>query len=390
MQAQAPAKQMLRLCLLLMAGLLSRPSLDTKVAHYATFVGTDDAGDRLELKWKAWQFDEPQAQTWELRRLLGCLFAERANRKTNDLVKTGMPIWRPLFLACGLAQHEAVFPSRQAEAMRLKDGGVPLPPGLAKYIMGEYSASCHGTILILLAESSWRQKLTHKSKAKAMLEAFLGPWLGMDTAAALDFSAVWSTTVADLCELCLPGGRCEHMTTQVVPPAPGKHFVEQLVGLMLKLCSAALDCKAASQGLSELLGQIASAAYKVLPTISSTDPSKQHHLRGSKRSLRFDEDYRVHVMRTLPQKRQVMSGAHATRVDLEVQESRSRDWESKEVNTYLQSMWEQVGQHGHLKGPIGMVEDGSRIGNPSQETEVMAVWIPELHSGMVLPCQAFG
>ena len=112
-------------CLLLMAGLLSRPSPGAKVAHYATFVGTDAAGDRVELQWKAWQFDEPQAQTWELRRLLGCLFAERANRKTNDLVKAGMRIWRPLFLACGLDQREAVFPSRQAEAVRLKDGGCP-------------------------------------------------------------------------------------------------------------------------------------------------------------------------------------------------------------------------------------------------------------------------
>eukprot|EP00972_Heterocapsa_arctica_P049490 7284894-Heterocapsa_arctica.AAC.1 len=62
-----------------------------------------------------------------------------------------------------------------------------------------------------------------------MLEACLAPWLTADNSASLDPTAVWSTTVTDLCPLCLPGDMCEHVSSPVIFSAPGKHFVEKLV-----------------------------------------------------------------------------------------------------------------------------------------------------------------
>lgn len=360
-------------------------------AHWQTFVAVAERGRQATMQLKAWRYLAAQRCAWEARRVMSELYKDRKDFKVCRLMSAFAHDAAPFFQALGLCPDAHIFHSGRAEAERVAKGLPPVSNEHQQFIRQEFSMSTGGFLIYLLYEASLRKTAAHKRLAKALLLGFCQPWLTPEALQIVDWDSVWDKQVASCCEHDIGGGVCKHIQRAPRMPRQGKGGAPDYLEAMLTFFGQALVCGGAAAGLLRLVRFLAEAAFSDLPARSSCDPYNQDLLRGKKRQLRADEDYKHHVLVTLPRSRQIVAGSMALACDTQIRdESRGRVWLSQQLNSMLNSAWHQLEQHGALRGPLSITEDCARLGNPAQETAVMAVWIDELQCGRFLPPQAVG
>lgn len=368
---------------------MARSSGCNREAHWRTFIQVSGNGAEVSLQLKAWVYRAPEDKVcWEFRRLAMALYQHRKHFKTCKAFASAHADLHEYFEALGGKGVEHCFHSERSEAERVAKGAPAADGALAPYLRAEASLTTEAVVLWLLLESTQRRNKSHKELARTMVHAFVQPWFSPASMQDLDWDEVWGEQAASLCGHDMPGNCCCHVRRPPLPPRSGRDGIADVVSAMVAFASACLVCDAAARALGALLSHAAKWCFEVLPNSSSTDPFKQVPLRGAKRQLRIDEDYRQHVMVELPKHRRILDGSVALACDQTIRdESRARDWMCQRIRSMLHSSWHQLETHGELRGPVSLVEDGSRIGNPGQETIVIGCWLSELQTGLFLPVQ---
>ncbi|CAK0881064.1 unnamed protein product [Prorocentrum cordatum] len=326
---------------------------------------------------------------WEFRRFVPVLLYRWKQAKPSKVFQALRLDVAQLADALQMPVARRTFLSLRAEAERVKKGGQPTPPQSQPFISRPpYSVTTEALLMWLLYHSSSRKLESHRVRAQAMILALLCCFLSPEIHANMAWDDIWSDQVCACCDGDLGHATCAHFRAAPPRPRPGRDGNQDLVESMVKFAKLVPVCGASAEALRRLLQFISAAVYAGASVGASDNSCKQRPLRGRKRQLRTDEDYKHHVMVQLPKKRAIMGGSMALACDSDMRdESRGRDWLCQQVNEYLHSGWHQLASHGPLRRPMSLVEDAARLGNPKQETEVSSIWIPELQTGRFLPAQ---
>ena len=280
---------------------------DTRSAHWIDFSGQDNNGKHVLFAWKAWRYsngDENMA-AWEARRVATSLLGS-ASGTINRLVRKLFEAWEPYLVALSKDPAEHLFRSQRSEVFRVRRGCAKTSAELEPFLRGEWSASTCGIIIGLLHESVKRKKHDQRKKALAVMESWFRVFMNPDTEPALDFGEVWSPNVVELCKSGDPHRlTCRHARQPFQKP-PASAFVNQLIEIMVKLFNSMLVCEACAAALLALVNFCARCIDDNLEAASKIDALKQPLLRGAKRKLRLDEDYKVYMMETLVSRRRVL------------------------------------------------------------------------------------
>ena len=168
----------------------------------------------------------------------------------------------------------------------------------------------------------------------------------------------------------------------------GESPQEKLVRDLMRLASERSHCKALDAWFSYLLDRIGLLLGSGLASNNGTsDPrkdrfnSKDEDCLARPKRMRIDEDLKKLVVGTGGSS----GGATLLRCLGDFDPSLAADWSEEMCSTYVSAMWLECGK----ARVIGLAPDGSRLGNPSEETVVYPAFAADIGYSAWLPPQAF-
>lgn len=177
---------------------------------------------------------------------------------------------------------------------------------------------------------------------------------------------------------------CRHVSQGLVPVDVEETRPQgALAHSLVALAAAAVACAALRGWLNLLLGSL---EHMMVASINaneySSDMLQVALLQGRSKRLRLDEDYIAAVHSAVAEGRARCAGA-LVRAGGGLAVSSANNLPGRWLSQY-----QAAGFLTFTSGDLSLAMDGSRVGNPAQENEVLAVWSPIFDRGMVLPVQA--
>lgn len=224
-----------------------------------------------------------------------------------------------------------------------------------------------------------------RSRSAGLLESLLCGVLSPEEAD--EFSQDMLTMSASdfvVCPDSFGQGPCRHvkeglLNIEVAADSPQVCFARRLSAL----CQSAMACAACRNWAYILLSGFDNSMVSAVGALESDEePLNDELLRGPVKRMRLDEDYIEAYHRAVAEGRASSVGALA----------RARGGLAPRSANNLPGRWlsqyQAEGFLTFLRGDLSLALDGSRVGNPAQENEVLALWSPEADRSMALPIQA--
>ena len=367
-------------------------------SHQAFRVQAQDAEPghpRLDVEWKAWVYQDSFV-AWELRRMVEVMQEEREGSwKLNVLLKKEWPCWNKVFM--GLSFHDEHKPIPSALAWRSRRERLRLDPAqpdedsgmvdvLQERVREEFSISTQGVLGICMAWMMGKRKRALKQKAAALLRGFLR---------ALVLPAQWgelhlldcAEEAKGLCDQGGPAEHCKHLQqfVQHCEPHGAVCSAEMMVECLGDLMRGWLQsCAACREILARVTLELSGMVNSQLAKVGNGDITSW---RRPNRRRRHDEDWTQEICKTLVQKGMASHSLASCRAH-GVRHSTAQRWASNRVAVHMEQCWRTLGQP--LMGVYALCEDGTRLGNPSTETQVYAFWCGRRRCGAWLPPQRLG
>lgn len=345
---------------------LTRETYRQQVRH------TDMFGRVVEYALKAWKYST-DVVFWEARQWLPALFHTVRDTSATGLWRSHHFTWEGFF---GLADmnDEAVW----LRGRRAKQTNVP--QDLQCYVRTEDCCSTSAFLLILCGEAVLGTTLVRRWRAEVMAQSFLGLVVEADFATEL-WRTVWDDTKGG-CDIGVDGhGRCEHLQGFIglIAVQTPQH---RLIKLLEECMKAAPHCKVAHRGLQALTLGVAEHVDGRLETLGwATDNVKhcEHVLAPSGRKRRLDEDFRDEVAK------KALRLGHASSMG-----SFLRVVEGGDSSAAKGILNERLGRYYVVcrKAHVGVERltvalDGSKLGQPLEETEMYLTWNGDINQSAV-------
>lgn len=314
---------------------------------------------------------------WELRRLLMALMPHVKHFKVNSEVLRQAGGWKAIVEQLGLSWGDHFRPS--ARAHRAGDEGGIVGQGneaikVDEYTRDEVTISTLGMFACLFQWSCFRRYAKDRALATDLMEQLLARTLPCDAVAAYCFQSLLSEPHV-LCESADERGCCEHVSKLDLecsswPIAEAHH---KLCELMRGWVLLVPQCALAQALLRSLV---------VCRRRSPHRPRLGRHRRcceaanaaARQERLRIDEDYKQAKMIDAKLSGRSASGAQALAVDRDMpHESVGRYWAERHLARHVTKLW-SLSNGKKLSGVHCIVEDGSRLGSPAEETQLYAYY----------------
>lgn len=250
-------------------------------AHWVTFIGLDCNGARIEMRWKAWRYECPDRvlTTWELRRIVNDLVG-RPLPQLHKEVKQLLGDWGGFLLSTGRDPGQALIRSARSEVARQQHGtGPPLGDDMAPFCRQEASATTEGIIYGLVFEASCRRTGRRRDRARALLEGFVGSFLGGEVVGRLQ-AVAWGNESARGCASFIADAVCEHVRGPLQRLRPGPTFPSELIANLSVIGAASVLCESARLVFASSVAIRSDSVNLSLADVSSKDPLKQHAIKG--------------------------------------------------------------------------------------------------------------
>ena len=157
--------------------------------------------------------------------------------------------------------------------------------------------------------------------------------------------------------------------------------------LLVQLGSYYVRCQACCVSLRSILQYLAAHIDSRLPELQlSSNPLMEERARGPKTRKRLDEGLERELTEVIVQKRKAVRGASLGGAVHGLRHTQVRDAENKGLAAYQNACWRHF--HDRSSGVFALAEDGARIGNPSENTEVYIFQDLTAGRACVLPNQA--
>lgn len=343
-----------------------------------------DAGGSLEASFKTWAYRTGEVY-WELRRLLMHRASPKAQGSLQACteVKAGRMLWAAEFahLDCG---RKPIIPS--SNAARVSGDADAMRDSLTRQ---EFSISTSAMLALMLFWYRTSRLKANRDRCRALLQGFLeraGGHLATETAAILDCLASESPLCAPQAELQHRCAHGDHAASALSKDSTGwRAMVDACADLRISSNSCPTARLALVRFVCRLSADIDRKIHARSPEINAKSDLRHRPLlaRGTKR-LRVDEDYKANAAVKRLCLREAPNVARAIRADgLGCSASNGRHWE---ISVCLEH---QAACRAQLSGArvLHITEDGSRVGDPAEETVIYLAWVGDLNLGGYLPPQ---
>jgi hypothetical protein len=325
----------------------------------------DTAGVRFSFAWKS-VWDDASKAWYELRELLST-----ANQLPDKVTASQWYKVRKLKIEetlriLGRRGQADVLPGRRSFQELVRLGRLQAVPTTCR---NEFMVSSCGLIVVLLHcnVDSRSRELQHR--AAMLLEAWLVKMLPPH---AVDEIA--NLAPAGLLQQCPMhnGGICPHMQGALAWLADTRHAAQVRLAYALKDASQSAGiCEVAVVWTREVLKTIEPLLDEGLEAAAYTSDAMKSNaaaLTACTRKRRVDEDLKTAIIDHMVDSKRAKSGRAAARADGSVDAGLVRKWEERALLEYQAAIWDIAENVEH----ISMSLDAKRIGQPAEETEVIA------------------
>lgn len=328
-------------------------------------------------EWKAWVYEGDRVM-WELRRPLLLLF-ERRPLAVSEMLKRDLREW---VLVCEslFGEGSITMSARQAMARQIA-ADVEADP----YLRGEHSCSTSALLVLFAWVMLHRRKNVERTRALALAASFFERLL--PAGRQLECLRACPAEASDECQAePMQNGVCFCLRFAAAKASDAASSEPGLQGLVrLKELLVFADCMAVRHWIrAQVVAFQAVIDAAVRSLEGCADPLRSRAaLTGQKRNLRIDEDFKAATFTAVQQGRahsvETLQGALG-----DPRGAGSKTWHHERMQLAMASGW-LVGSRG---GTFCIAADGSRFGNPAEETIAYAWWHPASEVGGWLPVQA--
>lgn len=346
-------------------------------------------GNDANFELKAWLYPNASVVVvghpevyWEARRVVDAMGLRPTTQDFYKYWKRHQPHWQLLCVAYGFIEASRIFkPSRKSLVSSLAGGeSICNDP----FVREEFSIATTG-ILAMVLYIAGGKLLRHKRSSQLVLTSLLSHVLQGSVAQDIGF---WSppADICDQCEFDAFEGRCAHMRHGLQLEHRSTKPWETVVACLVDLAHMQSTCNAARCFLEAQLVQIATALDEAICGIGHSDASRaldNDPSRYAKRR-RIDEDLVVDTIMTSVETGRSASSRRMLRSKGQLCPDNGTLWERQALLHTQAAAWRV------FKGSqaVHISLDGSRIGNPAEETELYAAFCGSSLKGCWLPPQA--
>jgi len=262
-----------------------------------------------------------------------------------------------------------------------------VPEDLRPCVREATSISTGGIVLLLLGEASVAKRGSRRQRALGMLQAFFIEVLGPVAASTLLAYA----SVQDEAQLCRDYDavhrQCSHSAEAFkdawahAGPPPCQAAV-----LLWNIFSQSTACEAAKRRLRSIVESVTESIVAAVPELgwsSDVAHAMSHVLGPSGQKRKLDEDFKEAVV-----KRSLGLGhAHSVHAWLRVSERGDSSSASRVIDESLVRYMAAVREANNNVERLSIALDGSKLGQPLEETEVYLCWNPAAKLCFVAPPQ---
>ena len=240
--------------------------------------------------------------------------------------------------------------------------------------------------MLKLYWAAYRKKEEDKLRAKGMLVAFLSKLCESDQWRINHILPSLHTFAIDCDAAPVTWGRCRHITeVQRLLERPRMHGTwGDLAVSLTDLAVLAHDCRDCARVLGFWLAMFTTGIDRRVDRMGfEQDPSKAALPQGRQKRLRVDEDLKRYMTVDAVSAGRFHSAAQGLRmIGFGHHASNSgAQWEEQGLQLYLTASWQ-----GFEGGGVTCVaNDGKRLGNPAEETEVFLCWHGKSNVSTVTP-----
>jgi len=353
---------------------------------YFSTSGADGIGGRTLVNFKCWRHGD--VCRWEVKPILvslGLLGSDECVgdwfRKRRDAV---LGIWH--FLGVDPAEHWRG--SRKALEAQAKRAGVVFVPGCTEHDEFHCSSVCLLAILI------WTKAAAGSAVRRCRGEWFMQEVVQLLVPADCETAMTIEKVPAEIlvaCPLARGGRPCCHLEAalQVLQCASHGCLSARLCPHMFGLWASSGDCPSRKRQLVRALGLVASSMDQRAPDRAyATDPRKAHKDIGDlgrrNKRQRVDEDYKKAVVADTIEQGLAKTPRALLVTDGEACPDNVGKWDEEHTLNTMSANWLSFSRVQHMS----VAGDGSRLGNPAEETVVMVACSPASRIATWLPPQA--
>lgn len=330
-----------------------------------------DAGGVLEADHKLWVYQSGEVY-WELRRLLHYKSPGNLNTPLHKQIKKVRQLWVTEFEYFGIPASGF---KDSFNAARCKGDIEALSDCTTRQ---EYSVSTGAAVVLMLFWCRTSRQVCARDRCRALLEGWLQR-VGGSLEKLIDVLQGFLEAGACACKgAALAGEVCPHGADVMQRLGPGTW--RSMIDCLMHLRMAADNCPAAKMSLIDFCGALA----KFVDALALRDDSRmgmksnlRHRelLRTGQKKRHIDEDYKYETSVLAVRRRDGPNTARILRGDgLGATSSSGRYWEGQlclEHRAACMASFESA-------RIIHICEDGSRLGDPAEETIVYIAWSADL------------
>lgn len=347
---------------------------------HSTQTGSD--GYLTTVDFKAYAYSDGQG-FWSVERLYNALIGKAWKKtKLKDHLKKDAGAWQIFGHRLGLN----IRVEKSAHQIRL----IRLSGGEAEancYTRDEITMASVNALAVQVLWGFSRRQLVWQARAQSMLLALISRCV--DIAVVSDERLLTCCVgAADRCQEGAAGEECEHLQElRCHMDAQDLSGVAWAAHFLVRLGSYYLRCQACCGSLAKILQELAAHINSRLPDLQlNTNPLMEECALGPKTRKRLDEDLKKELAETVIQKRKAVRGTSLGSAIHGMRHTQVRDAENKKMAAYQNACWRHF--DGKDSGVFTLAEDGARIGNPSENTEVYIFQDRSADKACVLPNQA--
>ena len=355
------------------------------VPRYFAFTGNDSTGARLDVDVKAWRHADDSVW-WAVNSFLSstgldvlgpedsfCLWYKKKKGQLGHALAQG---------GCQLEEHVRA-PRRALQAQAREHGQTYEPPAIGH---DEYHASTRGLLLMLTFLQAHVRSHPTRHKVALCLQVWFEALVPAEAVGTLALQAIPELTMR-ACPL-FNGDPCRHIRQCLRRlEATGSSVQARMRDHVLDLWELSSSCQSCKARLSEVVASLSDHMDSHLEAGAYTmNPRKRREQkpRAGARRQRIDEDYKRAVVEDT-----VSSGAARTpralmKADGIAEPDDVAKWTELHTLQRQSAAWLTFRNVQHL----GLCGDASRLGNPAEETLMMAAWSGDASRGCWLPPQA--
>jgi len=338
----------------------------------------------VAFTWKAWVHtgdDDPV--WWQLDPIFKSLDLCQGKELMADWLRKRLPAYDVDWEAANLTRELAYQPSRKSQEAKAKSAGTAVAGPPCQH--ASHTMSTPG-LLVFLRKCTVFLRGESKVRAAAVLNGWMQLLL---PATCAEGAGPAQHPHAQRCDLDPQDGICCHLrqcTSQSrLKPTPQ----EQCCELSYQLYSASPACEAAKAYDAALVETFAGQMNASLPSFACTsDPvvgaKLNVELGPQARPYSIDEDYKRTIVEDTLKCKRARTGGQAMQADRLADPPTANKWNESAIVLQQSSAFIQF----KATQTLSIVGDASRIGNPAENCEVMAVWSPEVNAAVWLPPQA--